>query len=124
MLHLAYLWIPVHLALRALAELGVVAPSSATHALSVGAAGGLIVGMTRTTRGHTGRPLLADRFDAACFVLVLLAAAVRVGVPLFSHAHIVPAVSGSAALWSAGFGLFAVRYWPALPLARLDGRPG
>lgn len=124
-LHLAYLWIPVHLALRALAELGVVAQSSSTHALSVGAAGGLIIGMMiRTTRGHTGRPLLADRFDTACFVLVLLAAAVRVGVPLLSPADIVPAVLGSAVLWSAGFGLYAVHYWRALCLSRLDGRPG
>ncbi len=124
-LHLAYLWIPVHLALRALADLGAVAPSSATHALSAGAAGALIIGMmTRTTLGHTGRPLRADRFDAASFVLVLLAAAVRVGVPLFSPAHIVPAVLCSAALWSAGFGLYAVRYWPALSRPRLDGGPG
>jgi uncharacterized protein involved in response to NO len=44
-LHLAYGWIPVHLALRALAELGRVSPSTAIHALTVGAAGTLIIGM-------------------------------------------------------------------------------
>jgi uncharacterized protein involved in response to NO len=124
-LHLAYLWVPVHLLLRALAELGVAATSAATHALTVGAAGGLIIGMiTRTARGHTARPLRADRFDTACYALVLLAAVTRVLWPLAAPAQTFAAVLVSAALWSAGFGLYAVRYWPALTRPRLDGRPG
>ena len=124
-LHAAYCWIPVHLVLRALAEFGWIAPSLATHALSVGAAGGLIIGMmTRTARGHTGRPLIADRVDVACFALVLLAALVRVGVPLLAPSLTIPAVLVSAALWSGGFALYAVRYLPVLTRARLDGKPG
>ena len=124
-LHLAYAWIPVHLLLRALGELGVVTPSLATHALTVGAVGGLIIGMmTRTARGHTGRPLKADRYETACYVAVALAAAVRVGVPLLQPAWTLGAVLASATLWSAGFGLYAVRYWPVLSRPRIDGRPG
>jgi uncharacterized protein involved in response to NO len=124
-LHVAYFWIPVHLALRTLAQAGWVSPSLAAHALTVGAAGGLIIGMmARTARGHTGRPLLADRWDTACFALVIAAALVRVLVPLAAPAWIVHAVLCSAALWSAGFGLYAVRYWPVLTRARLDGKPG
>jgi len=124
-LHLAYLWVPVHLALRALAGLGLVAPSAAVHALAVGAVGGLVIGMmTRTARGHTARPLRADGYDTACYVLVLLAAVVRVGLPLIASAQTLPAVLCSAALWSAGFGLYAIRYWPVLSRPRLDGRPG
>ena len=124
-LHLAYLWVPVHLALRALSAYGWVMPSAATHALTVGAVGGLIIGMmTRTARGHTGRPLRADGFDTACYVLLLLAAVVRVALPLVVPAHIFYAVLCSAVLWSGGFGLYAVRYWPVLSRARLDGRPG
>jgi len=30
----------------------------------------------------------------------------------------------AAAAWSAGFGLYAVRYWTVLTQARVDGRPG
>ena len=124
-LHLAYLWVPVHLALRAGAEFGAVSPSIATHALTVGAIGGLIIGMmTRTARGHTARPLRADSFDTACYVLVLLSGIVRVAVPLLSPEQILPSVQWSAALWSGGFGLYAVRYWPVLTRARLDGKPG
>lgn len=124
-LHAAYAWVPLHLALRALSAFGVVAPSLATHALTVGAAGGLIIGMmTRTALGHTGRALCAGRSEVACYVLVLLAALVRVGVPLLAPALTLPAVLGSAALWSAGFALYAVTYWPVLTRARIDGRPG
>ena len=124
-LHIGYLWIPVHLALRAMSESGLVPSSSAVHALSVGAAGGLIIGMmTRTAKGHTGRPMRADRADVACYVLVIAAALVRVLVPLAAPAFTTHAVLCSAALWSAGFGLYALRYWPVLTRARLDGKPG
>lgn len=124
-LHAAYLWIPLHLALRSLAALGLASPSLAAHALTTGAIGGLIIGMmTRTSRGHTGRPLRADRVDVACYLLVLGAAVVRVGLPLVWPTLTMSAVQVSAVLWSAGFGLFAVRYWPALSRARADGKPG
>jgi uncharacterized protein involved in response to NO len=124
-LHLAYAWIIVHLALRALAALGWVAPSLAAHALTVGAIGALTLGMmTRTARGHTARPLVADGWEVACYLLVLGAALLRVAVPLAAPALLMPAVLGSALLWSAAFGLYFVRYWPILTRPRLDGRPG
>ncbi len=124
-LHVAYFWIPVHLALRAAAALGLIATSIAVHALTVGAAGGLIIGMmTRTARGHTGRPLRADSVDVTCYGLVLGAAIVRVGVPLVAPGETLHAVLVSAALWSAGFALYAIRYWPVLSRPRLDGKPG
>ena len=33
-------------------------------------------------------------------------------------------VGVSAALWSAAFTLYVVRYWPVLTRPRLDGKPG
>jgi len=124
-LHLAYAWIPLHLLLRTLGEMGLVNPSLAIHALTVGAVGGLIIGMmTRTAKGHTGRPLRADRFETACYLLVASSAVVRVFVPLGVPGQTVHAVLGSAVLWSVGFGLYAVRYWPILSRPRIDGRPG
>jgi len=62
--------------------------------------------------------------EVACYALVLLAALVRVFVPLVVPDATAPAVLYSAALWSAGFALFAVAYWPVLTRPRLDGRPG
>lgn len=124
-LHVAYAWIPVHLVLRALAGFGWVGSSTAVHALTVGAIGGMIIGMmTRTARGHTGRLLKADGRDVACYLLVLLAALVRVVVPLVFPQWTIGAIVWSAALWSAGFGLYAVFYWNVLTRPRLDGKPG
>lgn len=124
-LHVAYAWIPVHLLLRCLSELGWIGVSPSEHALMVGAAGGLIIGMmTRTSRGHTARPLKADRWDTACYLLIIAAALVRVLAPLVAPQTLVDAVLVSATLWSAGFGLFAIRYWPVLMRPRLDGKPG
>ena len=79
----AYAWIPVGFGLLALAQMGWVARSAGVHALAVGATGGLIIGMiTRTARGHTGRPLTASTAEVAAYVLVMAAAALRVIVPL------------------------------------------
>ncbi len=124
-LHVAYAWIVVHLALRALALLALVPAPLATHALTIGAIGGLTIGMmTRTARGHTGRPLVADRWEIACYALVAVAALVRVGAPLFAPAAYVTGVVLSACAWSAAWGLYFLRYWPILTRPRLDGAPG
>ena len=64
--------------------------------------------MVRTARGHTALLLRADRFEVTCFALVLAAAAVRVGAPLFAPSLMLPAVVVAAALWSSGFALFAI----------------
>ena len=124
-LHAAYAWISLHLALRAAAGVGVVPASVATPALTAGAIGGLIIGMmTRTARGHTGRPLRADGWEVTMYAAVLGAALLRVGVPLLWPSAYLPAIAGAALLWAAGFGLYAWRYAPILTRPRLDGRPG
>ena len=124
-LHAAYAWIVVHLVLRGLFALDLLAGSFATHALTVGAIGGLTLGMmTRTARGHTGRPLAADGFELTVFLLIQVAALVRVFVGMASPAMYLPSVQLSALLWAGACGLYAVRYWPILTRPRLDGKPG
>ena len=124
-LHAAYAWIVAHLALRGLSDLGLLAGSIATHALTVGAIGGLTIGMmTRTARGHTGRPLEADGFELTSYLLVQVAALVRVFGGLALPELYPASIQLSALLWAAAFGLYAVRYWPVLTRPRLDGKPG
>ena len=124
-LHAAYAWIVVHLVLRACAAFDVVTQSLANHALTVGAIGALTLGMmTRTSRGHTGRPLVAGTAEVTAYTLVLAAAAVRVFVPpLLPQAYLL-AIEVAGALWVSAFALFAFTYWPILSRARVDGRPG
>lgn len=124
-LHAGYLWIPVYMAMRAVAEAGWIPLPIATHALTAGAIGMLTIGMmTRTARGHSGRPLVADRFEATAYLLVGAAALTRVFVPLLVPAIYVEAIVVSGCLWSAAYAVYAVRYWPVLTRPRLDGKPG
>lgn len=124
-LHLSYAWIAVHLALRGAAGFGWIPPNLAAHAFTIGAIGGLTLGMmTRTSRGHTARPLEAGLIEIACYVLVNLAAAARVFLPLAAPGAYLYSIGISAVLWSAAFALFTAAYWPILTRARLDGLPG
>ena len=124
-LHAAYGWIVIHLLLRVMAAAGWVAPSLAIHALTVGAIGGMTIGMmTRTARGHTGRPLQAGTAETAMFLLTQAAAVVRVGGAILLPGGSLVIVQASGLLWSAAFGLYAIAYWPVLTGPRVDGRPG
>jgi uncharacterized protein involved in response to NO len=124
-LHLSYAWVAIHLALRGLAGLDLVSPALATHALTVGAIGGLTLGMmTRTSRGHTARPLTVGSWEIAAYVLVHAAAIVRVLLPLILPGAYVALVQLSAALWFAAFAVFTLVYYPILSRPRLDGQPG
>jgi uncharacterized protein involved in response to NO len=115
----------VYLALHALVALGVIPASPATHALTVGAIGGLTIGMmTRTARGHTGRPLQASMIETASYALVQLAAVVRVFVPIFAPQLYLAAIIMSGTLWSIAFLMFSVMFWPILSRPRIDGRSG
>ena len=124
-LHAAYAWIPVGLALLALAQMGWVPVSAGVHALGVGATGGLIIGMiTRTARGHTGRPLAVAGPEVLAYALIMMAAVLRVFLPLLAPALYASALIASAALWSAAFSVYLWIYTPWLMSARPDGKDG
>ena len=122
-LHAAYAWIAIGLLLLALAELGLVGVSAGVHALAVGATGGLVIGMiTRTARGHTGRPLRATKAEMAAYALVLAAALLRTLVPIVVASPL--PLAAAAAAWSTAFAIYLWRFTPWLMCTRLDGKDG
>ena len=124
-LHAAYLWITLGLALLALAHLGWIALSAGIHALGVGATGGLIIGMmTRTARGHTGRSLHTGGWEIGAYALVLLAAALRVAQTLAPAQATTPLLVSAATAWSTAFAIYLWIYTPWLVHTRTDGRDG
>ncbi|WBY01092.1 NnrS family protein [Ramlibacter tataouinensis] len=124
-LHLSYAWLPLGLALLALAQFGWVAASLGLHALAVGLVGGLIIGMiTRTARGHTGRPLQVGRAEVLAYALVMGAAVLRVLLPLAAPATYTLAVGAASVAWSAAFLIYLWIYTPWLARTRLDGKDG
>lgn len=121
-LHAGYAWLPLALLVMAgvIFMPGLVPASAALHALTAGAMGTMTLAvMTRASLGHTGRARTADRVTAAIYVLVLTAAVVRVLAPILLPGAAVPAMAVSAVLWSAAFGLFALRYGPMLAKPRV-----
>ena len=124
-LHAGYGWIVVHLALRFAAGLDLAPGTLALHALTVGTIGSMTIGMmTRTARGHTGRPLIAERAELAMFTLMQLAALARVVGGAAAPAAYLGTVAAAAGCWFGAFALYAIRYGPMLVAPRVDGRPG
>ncbi len=124
-LHLAYAWIPLGCLLLALAAVGLVDHSLAIHAFTVGTIGCAIVAMiTRTARGHTGRPLVAGPAEIACYALLVLAALTRVFVPWVAPQWASMAIDVSGGCWIAAFVVYCVRYTGWLIAPRVDGKEG
>ncbi len=124
-LHVAYGWIPVGLLALGLAQIGWLAVSVGVHALAVGATGGLIIGMiTRTARGHTGRPLTVGWPEVLAYALVVAGAIFRVLVPLWLPDWYAAALVLAALAWSTAFLLYVWVYTPWLMRTRLDGKDG
>lgn len=124
-LHLAYLWIPIGLALLGTAQLwpAAIAQSAALHALGGGALGGMVMAVTtRATLGHSGQPLHAGRATAVIYAAVLAAALLRVlaallpeGLSLARLSLPATALLGVAAiLWVAAQAGFLWRFGPLL----------
>jgi uncharacterized protein involved in response to NO len=80
--------------------------------------------MARVALGHTGRMLEPAKIMGLAFVLIGMAALVRVGGPLaFPKAYDL-AILLSGVLWMLAFGIFALVNLPVLIRPRVDGKEG
>jgi uncharacterized protein involved in response to NO len=125
-LHLAYAWLPVGLALKAAALLGgYMVGAFWLHALTIGALATMILAvMSRASLGHTGRALLVHPFTTLAYLLLCGAALVRVfGLAAFGLAY-PQVIALGALLWTLSFALYLLVYVPILWGPRVDGRPG
>lgn len=115
-LHAGYAWLGVGLVLLGLAALApdAVPFTAGVHALTTGAMGvETLAMMTRATRGHTGRPRVADRATTAIYLLILSAAVVRVSAPFLTE-WTIALLTVSATLWALAFAGFVAVYGPML----------
>ena len=125
MLPVAYSWIPISLALRAVEHASGAPAAAAVHALTLGAISSLMLAMmARSALGHTGRELRAGWVEISAFLLIQLAAIIRVAATLIPPFYYRGAVILSGTLWALAFALFLSRYWGYLTRPRIDGRPG
>lgn len=125
-LHLGYWFIPIGLLVFASALLEQTTTySNASHLLTAGALGSVVLGMiARVSLGHSGRPLHPSKWMTVAFAIVLLAGLIRGFTPLILPTYLAESYQVSGSLWILAYGLFVVFYWPVLTKPRIDGRPG
>ncbi len=120
-----YGWLVIGFVLLVLAVPFDLPRSLAWHAFTVGAIGVLTIGMmSRVALGHTGRAMQPHWLMGYAFVLLNLAALVRVVMVVFWPGYYEQLVLIAGMLWIFGFVLFVVIYAPILMRARVDGQPG
>lgn len=129
MLHVAFLWFGIAMALyavqAALALGGIAALGRAPlHALGIGFITGTLIAMaTRVTLGHSGQALAVKAPTWYLFLALNAVAALRIGAELWADAY--PALNLLAALaWLACLVPWAARYAPLYLRPRLDREPG
>ena len=124
-LYVGYGWIVIGFILTVLSAYAWVSATLSLHAFTVGGIGVLTLGMmARVSLGHTGRALRASNAMAIAFVLINLAALLRVLLPLALPDWYTLLIYGSTLSWLAAFSLFMFVYAPILTSPRIDGQEG
>ena len=122
-LYVGYGWIISGFIFTALSAFGVVSPSLALHAFTLGGIGVLTLGMmARVSLGHTGRALKASNAMALAFALLNIAAVFRVLLPMALPDWYNGLIYMTTLAWLAAFALFIFVYAPILTSARVDGQ--
>lgn len=132
-LHVAFAWLSIALALYAIQSFAIMAGAGAIlglaplHALTIGYFAATVIGMAaRVSLGHSGRPLEADNLTWYAFLGIIAVAVLRVAADF-------PGVNGTgyaaliilaAVLWLACFVFWTGKYGLVYLRPRIDGKPG
>lgn len=117
-LHVAYLTIPLGFLAVAAAIVwpATVSAAASLHLWTAGTFGLMTLAvMTRASRGHSGRPLLAGRLEQAIYLMALVGTLARVAAP-YAGAGYGHALDAAGLLWAGAYLTFAIGYVPILLL--------
>lgn len=124
-LQVGYGWIVAALGIAVLAYLGYAPLLWSWHAFTVGGLGGITLGMmARVSLGHTGRAMKLPRGMVSAFILINIAALIRVFMPMILPEGNQAWLLLSGITWVLAFLIFLIFYTSILLHARVDGRPG
>ena len=124
-LQTAYAWIIVGFILKGLMIFDLSQSVFSYHAFTVGGIGIMTLGMmARVSLGHTGRTMQVNRWIVLSFIMLNVAAIVRVILPILMHDSYLQLIQLASVLWIVSFTIFALVYIPMLVRARVDGREG
>jgi len=119
-LHLSYLWLIVGLILKAMAIFTeALNETTALHALTAGAIGSMTVAiMTRAGLGHSGRSIKASPALTTAYVMISIAALVRVAGPVFMPELYIQVMVISGFIWMSALIITGFIFWPILTMPR------
>ncbi len=123
-LHIGFFFIPYGFLTIAAGDLlpGWSRASQIPHAFTAGAIGLVTLAMlTRTSLGHSGRPLAATKTVTAIYALVLLGVLTRIAGEFLPDVE--PLLHAAATFWILGFGLFSVSFIPIFFKPRVQKTP-
>ncbi len=122
----AFIMINLGFLLRAMSLVTAISTVLPIHAFAVGGVGIITLSMmARVTLGHTSRNIhQAPPVVTPVLIAMVLAATVRVFLPLLDPAHYQLWIAVSASLWIVSYALFAGFFIPILLKPRADGKPG
>lgn len=122
-LHLSYAVNAVGFILLGLSGFDVISDVAALHVLGIGGVGGMTLAvMSRAALGHSGRALVAPKLVVVGYILVPLAALIRLVASLAPQVY-ANGVMASGALWAVAFGLFTISLWPVFWGERVPKAP-
>lgn len=123
-LYIGYAAIGIGLLVGAAQQLGLVQRAAwSVHTIGVAGFAVLIIGMvTRTALGHLGRALAVDRVIVTSYLLIIVAAALRLValLPLGSATLVLIVLHLSACAWIGGLGIYLWRFFPMMIRPRPD----
>lgn len=124
-LQVAYLWFVIGFIIKSLIILNLTESVLSYHAFTVGGIGIMTLGMmARVSLGHTGREMKLNNWMVLSFILINIAALVRVILPMLFTENYLQFIQVSGWLWVSSFVIFAVVYTSMWIRPRVDGREG
>ena len=124
-LQVAYVWFVIGFILKGLTLFDIHLSLYSYHALTVGGIGLMTLGMmARVSIGHTGREMQLNSWMVLSFILLNVAAIVRVILPMLMEEYYMQFLQISGWIWIISFSIYLVIYTPMWIRPRVDGRPG
>lgn len=124
-LQVAYSWFIIGFIIKSLIIFNIHQSPFSYHAFTVGGIGVMTLGMmARVSLGHTGREMKLNSWMVLAFILINIAAVVRVLLPMFMHEYYLLLIQFAGWLWTSAFIIFSMVYTSMWLSSRVDGREG
>lgn len=124
-LQVAYSWFIIGFIIKSLAIINLNESLFSYHAFTVGGIGIMTLGMmARVSLGHTGRDMKINKWMILSFIIINIAAIVRVILPIFIQENYLLFIQVAGWMWTLAFVIFVVVYTPMWIRPRVDGREG